>query len=80
MEEKRHRHNCVGGQELDALEPIALAILHDEIDHEDREYDGDELERVEDKIHGVRQEQAREHEERRYHERDLGRRADRDLE
>ena len=80
MKEKSNPHYDVREEELHTFKPVALAVGDDEIDHNDREYDGDELEGVEDEVHRLAEGNTGKHQDRSDEHRYLSRRADRDLE
>ena len=71
VEEKSDRNDEVGDEELEALEPVALAVLDGEIRHEDRKDDRDDLEHIEDEMHLLIEKEADEDEDGSHEHRDL---------
>ena len=60
--------------------PVALPVERDQVDDQDGEADHHQLERAEEEIHSLGEQQADEDQERRDEEGDLGAGADRDPE
>jgi len=71
MQKERDRDYEVGDKKLQAFEPVALAVLHGEIRHEDREDDSDHFEHVEDEVHVLVEKEADEDEDGGDEHRDL---------
>lgn len=71
MQEERDRDDEIGDQELQALKPVALAVLRREIGDEDGKDDGDDFEHIEDEAHLLFEEEAEQDEKGGHEHRDL---------